>query len=184
MYWKLLSDKEKKQGYYFKHIVEGLLRGNIKTRYEAYAQMWDRGVFSINDILKKEDLNPIDGGDTHWIPMNFIALENAGEPVKAMANDIAQRLASREIKELTKHAKHADKSLEQFGCWLQDFYKKHDKYIGEAIQPLVDSFIKPVHIELLSLQPFMLISKTPQKVLADRSEGHAEYIASNLRGLL
>ena len=78
---QLLSLKEFKSGLYFKHVFEGLLRGSSKDRADFYGAMLDRGVFSINDVLKKEDMNPIEGGDVHLVPMNFQKLEDVGKEV-------------------------------------------------------------------------------------------------------
>ncbi len=184
LWWKLLSEKEKQAGLYFEHVVEGLLRGNVLARYEAYSRMWDRGVLSINEIRSKENLNPIDGGNRHFVPMNFVPLEDAGQagPVRAMVDDIAQRLAAREIKELERHAKHAEKDLPRFRQWLQGFYIKHDRYISEAIQPMCLSLKKSVCIDLLSLKLFMQAANAPMMMLEDRRDLHAKYIANNLRG--
>jgi HK97 family phage portal protein len=64
---------------YFKHIVEGLMRGDAASRSAFYAIMLDRGVFSINEVREKEDMNPIPGGDIHLVPLNMTSLENAGK---------------------------------------------------------------------------------------------------------
>jgi len=75
------SDKEL-SGYgrlYFKHSVEGLLRSDAKSRAEFYAKMFNIGVFSVNEIRAFEDLDPIPDGDGHFVPLNMVDLENAGE---------------------------------------------------------------------------------------------------------
>lgn len=76
---QLLSPAEYKSGLYFKHIFEGLLRGNSKDRAEFYSKMWRIGAFSINDIRGKEDLDPIENGDMHLIPQEMMPLEDAGK---------------------------------------------------------------------------------------------------------
>lgn len=45
--------------------VNGLLRGDQKTRFEAYAIGRQQGFLSRNDIRALEDLEPVDGGDTY-----------------------------------------------------------------------------------------------------------------------
>lgn len=184
LWWKLLTQKEKDSGFYFEHTVEGLLRGNIKARYEAYSKMWDRGVLSINEIRAKENMNPITGGDIHFVPKNYVSLDNAGQetPADVLVEDIAQRLANREIKELEKHTKYAENDLGRFREWLQEFYAKHDSYISEVIHPLTYALKKSVCIDLLSLKPLMQMTNVPSVVLEDRKNKHARYIANNLRG--
>jgi HK97 family phage portal protein len=54
--------------------LNGLLRGNTTSRKEFYTAMWDRGVFSANDIRRMEDMPPLtDGnGDTYYVPANYL----------------------------------------------------------------------------------------------------------------
>lgn len=65
---------------YTKINVNGLLRGDFETRTRSYQMLFDRGVFSINDILELEDRNTIGpDGDKRFVPMNMQLLEKAGE---------------------------------------------------------------------------------------------------------
>jgi HK97 family phage portal protein len=73
---------------YFKHNVDGLLRGDAQSRAQFYQIMLDRGVFSINEVRELEDKDPVPGGDIHLVAMNMTTLENAGkseEPAKTPA---------------------------------------------------------------------------------------------------
>jgi HK97 family phage portal protein len=56
--------------------LEGLLRGDIKSRYDAYAVGRQWGWLSVNDIRKKEQLPDVDGGDVYLQPLNMV---NAGQ---------------------------------------------------------------------------------------------------------
>ncbi len=79
---QLLTALEKKQGLYFKHSVEGMLRASSKDRAVFYRAMWGIGVLSQNDIREKEDMDPIAGGDEYFIPMNMQPVSQIGkEPV-------------------------------------------------------------------------------------------------------
>jgi phage portal protein BeeE len=69
---------------YFKHIVEGILRANAESRAKYYNSMFMIGAMSINEIRAKEDMDPIDGGDIHLVPLNMTSLENAGKPPVAL----------------------------------------------------------------------------------------------------
>ena len=180
---KLLSGKEKRDGVYFEHSVAAMLRGNVKARGEYYKTMWDRGVYSINEIRSFENKNPIDGGDTHFVPVNFTSLENAGKatPGNAVVKDIAARLANREIKTLESRVKHAADDMGRFKEWLNEFYEKHDAYIFDATRSLCEENKASVCIDLLSLRPFLQMAADPAEVLADRRDKHADYIANNLR---
>lgn len=52
--------------------INGLMRGDIKSRYDAYAVGRQWGWLSANDIRTLEDLNPVDGGDEYLAPMNMV----------------------------------------------------------------------------------------------------------------
>lgn len=58
--------------YFAKLSPEGLLRGDLKSRYDSYAIGRNWGWLSVNDIRALEDLNPIsDGGNVYLEPMNM-----------------------------------------------------------------------------------------------------------------
>jgi len=57
--------------YYVRFTVDGLLRGDIKTRYSSYSIARQWGWLSVNDIRDLENLNPIEGGDTYLSPLNM-----------------------------------------------------------------------------------------------------------------
>lgn len=68
-YTKLLTEREKREGYYTKHNVNGLLRGDIKTRFEAYSMAVNNGIMTSNEIRALEDFNKIDqegADDLRW----------------------------------------------------------------------------------------------------------------------
>lgn len=50
-------------GYFAEHVVEGLLRGDVKSRYEAYASALQNEWMTKNEVRTRENLNPVDGGD-------------------------------------------------------------------------------------------------------------------------
>lgn len=76
---QLLNANEQRRLYY-KHALQGLMRGSHKDRAEYYAKLWNIGVLSANQILELEDMDPIEGGDTHFVPANMVPLERAIDP--------------------------------------------------------------------------------------------------------
>ena len=60
---------------YIEHDLDGLLRGDIKSRFEAYRVGRECGVYSANDVRRKENEPPIgtDGNMYHqhanWVPL-------------------------------------------------------------------------------------------------------------------
>jgi hypothetical protein len=67
--------------FYTKHVVEGLLRGDGKTRFDAYAVARQWGWMSANDVLELEDHNPLPGkqGDMYLVPSNMVPADKAGQ---------------------------------------------------------------------------------------------------------
>ena len=92
---QLLSLKERKAGYYLEFKVDALLRGDAKSRAEAYATGRLNGWLSINDIRKLENMNTVESGDEYMQPLNYINIKLADdyhmqqiEKKSNMANEI------------------------------------------------------------------------------------------------
>jgi HK97 family phage portal protein len=51
--------------------IDGLLRGDSAARATFYRTMWNLGVFSTNEIRAYEELEPVDGGDVRYRPLNM-----------------------------------------------------------------------------------------------------------------
>jgi HK97 family phage portal protein len=65
------------EDHYAQYSVEGLLRGDSKSRAAFYTAMFNLGAYSTNDILKLEDRPPVDGGDVRYRPLNLGILGEA-----------------------------------------------------------------------------------------------------------
>ncbi|HZU86612.1 MAG TPA: phage portal protein, partial [Anaerolineaceae bacterium] len=66
----LLSESEREQ-YFIEFLVDGLLRGDLKARYEAYAVARTNGWMNVNEIRGLENMNPVEGGETFLVPLNM-----------------------------------------------------------------------------------------------------------------
>ena len=60
---------------YAEFNVDGLLRGDVKSRGDYYVRGRQWGWLSANDIRRLENMEPIDGGDVYLTPLNMV---NAG----------------------------------------------------------------------------------------------------------
>ncbi|TFE30827.1 phage portal protein [Cohnella luojiensis] len=67
---QLISKRERRAGYYSEFVVEGLLRGDTKSRYESYGVALDKGWMNPNEVRALENQNPYEGGDTYRVPLN------------------------------------------------------------------------------------------------------------------
>jgi HK97 family phage portal protein len=63
--------------YFCEFLIDALLRGDQKSRYESYSVGRNWGWLSVNDIRKMENMNPIDNGDEYLRPLNMVP---AGTP--------------------------------------------------------------------------------------------------------
>ena len=59
--------------------VNGLLRGDVKSRTEAYRSAITNGYMTINEVRQKENMNSIKNGDKHFMQMNMTTIDKIGE---------------------------------------------------------------------------------------------------------
>lgn len=75
---KLLTPAERRE-FFAEFLVDGLLRGDIESRYNAYAVGRQNGWLSANDIREMENMNPVPGGDVYMVNGNMVPIDQAGE---------------------------------------------------------------------------------------------------------
>lgn len=78
------------QWYFAEHVVDGLLRGDQKTRYEAYQIGVLSGWLSINDVRRFENMNPVPGGDEYRAPLNSSPVSQPKGAVDGQADWMAE----------------------------------------------------------------------------------------------
>ena len=74
----MLPDERRR--FYAEHLVDGLLRGDITSRYNAYATARQNGWMSVNDIRALENMDPVDGGDVYLSPLNMTPVGGPSKP--------------------------------------------------------------------------------------------------------
>jgi len=79
--WKLFGDSERAKGLYVKFNVEGLLRGDYKSRQEGLGIQRQNGIINANEWREMEEANPIEGvsGDAYLVNGNMISTETASK---------------------------------------------------------------------------------------------------------
>jgi HK97 family phage portal protein len=85
----LLTPSERKK-FMIKFNLDGLLRGDYKTRMEGYSIGRQNGWLSANDIRALERMTPIpkeEGGDKYMVNGNMVDLKNAGHFAKVTKGD-------------------------------------------------------------------------------------------------
>jgi HK97 family phage portal protein len=81
---KLFTESEWKRGYYVEHNVNALLRGDVRSRFEAYGLALDKGWMSRDEVRRRENMNPIGGeagGDAYLVQAQMVPLDKAGQGV-------------------------------------------------------------------------------------------------------
>jgi HK97 family phage portal protein len=68
---KLLTEADKRN-HYFKVNANALLRGDTRARAELYKSLWGIGALTGNDVRELEDMNPLEGADAAYVPLNMI----------------------------------------------------------------------------------------------------------------
>lgn len=79
---KLLNDDEQAR-YEIEFNMEGLVRGDMESRYRAYAIGRQWGFLTADDIRAKENMSNVDGGGITYVPLNMISSELADSYWKA-----------------------------------------------------------------------------------------------------
>ncbi len=73
-----LLDEER---HYLEFDFNGIMKVSMSTRIDAYTKQINNGLLSPNEARAKENLEPIEAGDNHFMPVNLMPLNN--ETVKA-----------------------------------------------------------------------------------------------------
>jgi HK97 family phage portal protein len=68
---------------FVEHVIDGLLRGDIESRYQAYAVGRQWGWLSADDVRAKENLNPLpsDAGKIYLVPINMAPADRINEVI-------------------------------------------------------------------------------------------------------
>lgn len=130
------------QDLFAEHLVDGLLRGDIKSRYDAYASAIQNGWMTRNEAREIENRNPLDGLDEPLAPLNMVPADKIDEQTDdnekkatALAESSARRIARREhdrVQGALKRLK-ADGDSKAFDDWLAGFIPEHTGYVAGAM---------------------------------------------------
>lgn len=76
--YKLLSDLEIKQGYYFKFNIGMLLRADMKTQIDSITQAISNGLYTSNEGRAYLDMEALEGGDNLIVNGSMVKLKDVG----------------------------------------------------------------------------------------------------------
>lgn len=152
--WEASVDRDLiiEEDYVFEHNVDGLLRGDSEARFTQYQIGLNNMIYTRNEVRKMENLPPVEGGDEFMQPLNMTTEgdgkdtppeeeEPENEAMNAMLADASKRIASAELRELEKRAKHAANDSDKFNAWLNQYYTgKYRDYVCQTVTPIFEAF--------------------------------------------
>lgn len=80
---KLLTTKEKMQGYEIKLNMNGYARATMEKRGNFYQILYRNGIMSANEIRILEDLPPVEGGDKRYISRDLCPVDLFDDFIKS-----------------------------------------------------------------------------------------------------
>jgi HK97 family phage portal protein len=110
---KLVPSLERKTQY-FKHNVEGFLRGDSAARADYQVKMFQIGGLSINEIRELNDQNGIgEEGDAHFVPANLMPVDRALNPPAPPPPPVAPPPADGVVDEAKTRAAEAEQAASE-----------------------------------------------------------------------
>ena len=77
--YKLLTQKEIQDGYYFKLNTKNAMRMTPLEQAQYYKIMSEIGHYSANEVREIEDRDRIEGGDSHRVSLHYVDIKYANE---------------------------------------------------------------------------------------------------------
>ncbi len=156
--------------YFAEFVVDALLRGDIKTRYDAFAIGRQWGWLSANDIRRAENMNPIENGDDYLLPAGYMpagqqVIEGTARPSGAvdhydlLLKSTAGRIARKEEAALSKALKRGD-----WRVVAEEFFKDHADQVAENMG-----------VALSTAQTY--VSEQKSRFLTDGAEALNDWVA-------
>jgi hypothetical protein len=129
------------QVYFTKFAVDGLLRGDVKTRFEAYQLGKRNGWLNSDEIRELEDMNPIPGGrgQEYTREANMVAVGSPGTGIaaldtraKVLALNAALRVVRKETAALAKLAER-NPDARAWEAGVHGMYAEHSSFIAGVL---------------------------------------------------
>ena len=116
----VLVDTEQDE-YFPKFNVDGLLRGDYKSRMEGYAVGFSNGFLSPNDIRKLENMDPIPNGDVYVANGSYVLLKDIGaaykeqtsQPQEGLKEDNPEEEPEEETEDEPENRRHTERKQQR-----------------------------------------------------------------------
>lgn len=168
----LLTPEERKE-YFAEFLVEGLLRGDAKTRAEYYQKLFAMAVLSPNDIRDLENMNPIGPeGDVYLVPLNMGKL-----------NELEVTNTDGGATEPQRHKGHEGHEERAAAGERKRLRKAYQKLLSEAGRRLVRAEVRDITAGVKKyLGEPQRHEDTKEKQLATKTQRHEGHEDPNMGG--
>lgn len=182
--------------FYWEHLMEAYLRGDIKTRYDAYVQGVNNGILSHNEVRAKENQNPYKGGDGYWVQGQMVRIGGAGTgnapaSLAPLWRDAVGRIIKRETNDLQGALRRYRGAGDRLAAWAKTFYgQEHPAFIRRQLQPILEAEQHlfglnrqdeiEAGVEALLAGRLAQVLDTPAEQLLDQVEAYAEAASARL----
>lgn len=158
---------EEESDLYIEFLLDGLLRGDIKSRYEAYQIGLQNGFLKLNDVREKENMNSLDWGDMSMIPLNM-------QPIRK-EEDLDRIPAPKENNPAPKD--QPTDSVNDNNDTSDDQQKKSKSSFSEARLKQIDAAFRP-----LFKRAFAAIAKREISILERERDQRSKALLSGIPG--
>lgn len=165
---KLFGDVGRRT-FFSEFITAALLRGDTKSRFDAYRVAINSGWMNRNEVRSLENLNPVDALDGYWQPVNVISVgeETDEEPLgtvvpmleapdaeasesepertleeKALALRYDELFSSTWSRIVTKEVNALKRIIKKDDARdkVVEFYGRHEEHVAEVLTPVLKIF--------------------------------------------
>jgi HK97 family phage portal protein len=154
--YKYLLTPEQRKSYFAEHLMDVLMRGDIKSRYDAYHIARLDGWMNVDEIREKENMNPLEDGQgqVYLVPLNMVAagpvtpqapqgraILLASGAMRGLYLDTLGRILRREKNDLLSIAKKytSPGDPKHFLDRVNEFYQDHVDFIVRQLTPVAES---------------------------------------------
>lgn len=134
--------------FYLEFDPASLLRGDQASEDTSFSTGWQWGWYSVNEIRRKKNMSPIEGGDDHYRPLNYTPINSTiGETtpdtetedreidLSEIVTDAQKRVVTKEIKAIQRAVKKYEPA--EFMSWAAEFYDGHQETVRSTFSPVM-----------------------------------------------
>jgi HK97 family phage portal protein len=126
--------------FFAEHLVDGMLRGDITSRYGAYAVAVQNGWMNRNEVRERENMNTAPGLDEFQTPLNMGTVgARALSLLRPVVEDVTARVMRRQASDI-RSAWAKIGPGEAWRTWLSGFEPEWNGKMHEMILPVMRSY--------------------------------------------